>query len=67
MRQITERIHDYTDEELRELLSQMDRLNKKGYTEEQPLRDILNSAGANALVTASIIIYKEAAERWLNQ
>lgn len=65
MREIVEMLHNYSDEELAEVLKQMDDMNHTGGTDKEPLRTILDSCGNTGLVTSSIIIYKEAAERWL--
>lgn len=59
------KISSYDDDKLVEVLEQVNRLNKNGYTDESPLREILDEAGANGLVTLHILIYKEATKRWL--
>lgn len=65
MRELGETVRNYSDEELVTLLGQMEELNEKGYAVENPLRSLLDKSGPNALVTVSILVYKEAAERWL--
>lgn len=59
------KISSYDDDKLVEVLEQVNRLHKNGYTDESPLREILDEAGANGLVTLHILIYKEATKRWL--
>lgn len=59
------KISSYDNDKLVEVLEQVNRLNKNGYTDESPLREILDEAGANGLVTLHILIYKEATKRWL--
>ena len=59
------KISSYDDDKLVEVLEQVNRLNKNGYTDESPLRELLDEAGPNGLVTLHILVYKEAAKRWL--
>lgn len=65
MNRLAVKISSYDDDKLVEVLEQVNRLNKNGYTDESPLREILDEAGANGLVTLHILVYKEAAKRWL--
>lgn len=66
MEKLGSRLSGYTDEQLRNLLEQMERLNENGFTDEKPLREFLDKAGPNGLITVSIVVYKEAATRWLH-
>lgn len=58
-------VNSYDDDKLRDVLEQIEKLNKNGYTDESPLRELLDEAGPNGLVTLHILVYKEAAKRWL--
>lgn len=65
MNRLAVKISSYDDDKLVEVLEQVNRLNKNGYTDESPLRELLDEAGPNGLVTLHILVYKEAAKRWL--
>lgn len=56
-----------SDEELKVLAKQALRLNGCGYTDEQPLRELIDSDGTSlAILTVSLKIFLECTNRWVN-
>ena len=60
-------ISSCSDEELKVLAQQALRLNERGATDEQPLRELIDTDGTPlATLTVSSQIFLECTKRWVN-
>ena len=60
-------ISSCSDEELKVLAKQALRLNECGYTDDQPLRGLIDSDGTSlSILTVSLKIFLECTNRWVN-
>lgn len=56
-----------SDEELKTLALQALRLNVNGFTDEQPLRELIDKDGTSlATLTVSLKIFLECTKRWVD-